>query len=98
MNVGKSNVMKSTRSGEKAEMDVIMNSEQLAAVSSFKYLCSHVDRARKVEGEVRHRVKETRTCMDRMKSVMSNRPLGLPSKTRLYEGVVVPTSLYVAKA
>ena len=33
-----------------------------------------------------------------MKSVLNNRGLGINAKKRLYEGVIVPTVLYVAEA
>ena len=51
----------------------------------------------RVDVEVSHRMKEASKCMGGMKSVMSNKALGMTAKRRLYEGVVVPTTLYGAE-
>ena len=45
-----------------------------------------------------HRMNEVYTAFGGLKSVLSNRGLGLKVKTCLYEGVIVPTALYGAEA
>ena len=97
VNVAKSKVMRSTRANDRAETRISMNGEQLEEVDSFKYLGSHVTKAGTVDEEVKYRVKEASKCMGGMKSVMSNRALGMSAKRRLYEGVVVPTAVYGAE-
>ncbi len=47
--------------------------------------------------EVGHRVKEASKCLGGMISVLHTRGLGMNTKRRLYEGVVVPTALYGAE-
>ena len=45
-----------------------------------------------------HRVNEGyRACLE-LKSVLSNRGLGINAKKYLYEGVIIPTALYGAEA
>ena len=97
VNVGKSKVMRTTRSGEGAGMNVSLGGRQLEEVESFKYLGSHIARDGTIAEEVKYRVKEASKCMGGLKSVMSNRTLGMAAKRRLYEGVVVPTAVYGAE-
>ena len=97
VNVGKSKVMRCAREGGGDRMDVRLNGELLEEVESFKYLGSHVAVNGRVNVEVSHRVKEASKCMGGMKSVLSNRALGMNAKRRLYEGVVVPTAMYGAE-
>ena len=85
VNVGKSKVMRTTRSGEGAGMNVSLGGRQLEEVESFKYLGSHIVRDGTIAEEVKYRVKEASKCMGGLKSVMSNRTLGMAAKRRLYE-------------
>ena len=45
-----------------------------------------------------HRMNEGYRAWEVLKSVQSNRRLGMKAKKCLYEGVIVPTSLYGAEA
>ena len=45
-----------------------------------------------------HRMNEGYIAWEALKSVMSNRELGMKAKKCLYEGVIVPTALYGAEA
>ena len=49
------------------------------------------------ERDVVHRMNEYR-AWGALKSVLSNRGLGIKAKQCLYEGVIVPTALYEAEA
>ena len=50
------------------------------------------------ERDVVHRMYEVYRACAALKSVLSNRGLGIKAKKCLYEGVIVPTSLYGAEA
>ena len=50
------------------------------------------------ERDVVHRMNEGYRVWGALKSVLSNRGLGLKAKKCLYEGVIVPTALYGAEA
>ena len=50
------------------------------------------------ERDVVHRMNEGYRAWEALKSVLSNRGLGIKAKKCLYEGVIVPTSLYGAEA
>ena len=50
------------------------------------------------ELDVVHRMNERNRGWGTLKSVLSNRGLGIKAKKCLYEGVIVLTALYVAKA
>ena len=50
------------------------------------------------ETDVVHRMNEGYRAWGALKSVVSNRGLGIKSKKCLYEGVIVPTALYGAEA
>ena len=49
------------------------------------------------EMEVGHRTNEGYRAWGALKSVLSNRGLGIKAKKCLYEGVIVPTALYGAE-
>ena len=51
-----------------------------------------------VKGDVVHRMNEGYRAWVVLKSVLSNRGLGIKAKKCLYEGVIVPTVLYGAEA
>ena len=50
------------------------------------------------ERDVVHRINERYRAWGALKSVLSNRRLGIKAKKYLYEGVIVPTALYGAEA
>ncbi len=94
VNVGKSKVMRCAREGGGDRLDVRLDEEMLEEVEIFNYLGSHVALNGKVNVEVGHRVKEANKCIGGMKSVLTYRASGMHAKSRLYEGVGVPTALY----
>ena len=64
----------------------------------FKYLGSQVAADGGCERDVVHRMNEEYRAWGALKSVLSNRGLGIKAKECLYEGVIVPTALYGAEA
>ena len=98
MNVGKTTVMRCSRYGNGDRMHVIQNSEQLEEVDCFKYLGSQVAAIGGHESDVVHRMNEGYRAWGALKSVLSNRGLGIKAKKGLYKRVIVPTALYRAKA
>ena len=98
MNVGKSKVMRCSKYGNSNRMHVILNGEPLEEVDCFKYLGSQVAADGGCERDVIHRMNEGYRARGTMKSVLSNRGLGINAKKCLYEGVIVPTGLYGAEA
>ena len=50
------------------------------------------------ERDVVHRMNEGYRAWGALRSVLSNRGLGIKAKKCLYEGVIAPTALYVAEA
>ena len=92
--------MRCSRYGNRDRMHVILNGEPLEEVNCFKYLGSQVAADVGCERDVVHRMNEGYRAWGALKSVQSNRGLGIKAKKCLYEGVIVPTStaLYEAKA
>ena len=97
VNVGKSKVMRCSRYGNGDRMHVILNGEPLEKVDCFKYLGSQVAGDGGYEMDVVHRMNVRYRAWEELKSVLSNRGFGIKTKC-LYEGVIVPTSLYGAEA
>ena len=64
----------------------------------FKYLGSQVAANGGCERDVVHRMNEGYRAWGALKSVLSNRCLGIKAKKCLHEGVIVPTALYGAEA
>ena len=62
------------------------------------YLRSQVVADEGCEMDVVHRMNEWYRAWGALKSVLSNRGLGIKAKKCLYEGVIVPTALYGAEA
>ena len=62
----------------------------------FKYLGSQVAADGGCERDVVHRMNEGYRDWGALKSILSNRGLGI--KAKLYEGVILPTALYGAEA
>ena len=77
---------------------MILNGEPLEEVDCFKYLGSLVAADGGCERGVVHRMNEGYRAWGALKSVLSNRGLGIKAKKYLYEGVIVPTALYGAEA
>ena len=97
MIVGKSNVMRYSRYGNGDRMHVILNGELLEEVDCFKYLWSQVAADGGCERDVVYRINEGYRASGVLKSVLSNRGLGIKAKKCLYEGIIVPTALYRAE-
>ena len=76
---------------------VILNGEPLEEVYCFKYLGSQVAADGGCERDVVHILNEGYRAWGALKSVLSNRGLGIKAKKYLYEGVIVPTALYGAE-
>ena len=79
-------------------MHVIVNGEPLEEVDCFKYPGSQVAANGGCERDVVHRMNEEYRAWGALKSVLSNRGLGIKAKKYLYEGVIVPTALCGAEA
>ena len=79
-------------------LHVILNGESLEDVDCFKYLGSQVAADGGCERDVVHRMNEGYRAWGSLKSVHSNRGLGIMAKKCLYEGVIAPTALYGAGA
>ena len=77
---------------------MILKGEPLKEVDGFKYLGSQVAADEGCERDVVHRINEGYRAWGALKSVQSNRGLGMKAKKCLYEGVIVPTALYGAEA
>ena len=77
MNVGKSKVMRCTRSEDGARLNVMLNGEALEEVDQFKYLGSVIAANGGVEADVGHRVNEGCKVLGALKGVMKNRGLGM---------------------
>ena len=98
VNIGKNKVMRCSRYGNEGRMNVIQNGEPLEEVDCVKYPGSKVAADGGCERDVLHRMNEGYIAWRELKSVLSNRGLGLKAKKCLYEGVIVPTALYEAEA
>ena len=94
VNVGKSKVMRCSRYGNGERMHVILNGEPLEEVYCIKYLGPQVAADGGCERDVVHRMNAGYRAWGTLKSVLSNRGLGIKAKKCLYEGVIVPTALY----
>ena len=80
--------------GISGRMHVILNGEPSEEVDCFKYLGSQGAADRGCARDVVHRMKEWYRAWGALKSVLSNRGLGIKAKKCLHEGVIVPTVLY----
>ena len=98
VNVGKSKVMRCSRYGIGGRILVILNCEQLEEVDCSKYLGLQVTAHGGCERDVVHRMNEAYRAWGAIKSVLSNRALGINAKKCICEGVIVPTALYGAEA
>ena len=75
---------------------MILNGEPLEEVDYFKYLGSQVSADGGCERDVVHRMNEGYRTWGTLKSLLSNRGLGIKIKKCLYEEVIVPTAFYGA--
>ena len=98
VNVGKSKVMRCCRYGNEDRMHVILNGGPLEEVDCYEYLGSPVAADGGCERDVVHRINEGYRSSGVLKSVLSNRGFGINAKKCLFEGLIVPTALYGAKA
>ena len=69
---------------------MILNGEPLEEVDCFMYLGSRVAADGGYERDVVRRMNEGYRAWGALKSVLSNRGLGIKAKKCLYEGVIVP--------
>ena len=76
---------------------MILNGEPLEEVDCFKYLGSQVAADGGRERDEVHRMNEWHRAWGALKSVLSNRGLGIKAKKCLYKGVIVPMALYRAE-
>ena len=97
VNINKSKVMSCVRNGNVGGMNVKLNGEMLEEEESFEYLGACVAANGGIEMEVSHRVRKGYHSLGAMKMVLKNRWLGMSAKRRLYEGAIVPTTVYVAE-
>ena len=79
-------------------MHVILNGEPLEEVDCFKYLSSELAADGGCKRDVIHRMNEGYRAWGALKTVLSNRGFGTKDNKCLYEGVILPTALYVAEA
>ena len=93
VNVGKSKVMRCSKYGNGGRMHEILNSEPLEEVDCFKNLGSQVVADGGCERDVVHRMNEGYRSYGALKSVVSNRGLGIKAKKCLYERVIISTAL-----
>ena len=80
VNVRKSKVMRCSRYGNGDRTHVILNGEPLEEVDCFKYLGSQVAADGGRERDVVHRMNEGYRAWGALKSVLSNRALGIKAK------------------
>ena len=76
----------------------ILKGDPLEKVDCFKYLGSQLAADGGCERDVVNRMNEGYRAWGALKSVLSNRGLGIKAKKCLYEGVIVPTALHGAEA
>ena len=89
--------MRCSRYGNMGRMHAILNGEPLEEVDCFKYLGSQVAADGGCKRDVVHRMNDGYRVWRVLKSVLSNRGLGIKDKKCLYEGVIVPTASYGAE-
>ena len=80
MNIGKSKVMRCSRFGNRGQMHVILNDEPIEKVDCFKYLALQVAADGGHEKDVVHKMNERYRVWEALKSVLSNRGLGIKAK------------------
>ena len=71
-----------------------MANRVIEEVDCFKYLWTQVAADGGCERNVVHRMNEGYRAWEKLKSVLSNRGLGIKAKKCPYEGVILPAALY----
>merc|ERR1712002_202066 len=94
VNVDKSKVMSVGGIVEPPLLDIMLNSERMEVVSSFKYLGSCFSSDGGVKDDVSMRVSEGMKTFGAMRRVWSERSVNVRVKRELYERIVVPTVMY----
>ena len=94
VNVSKSKFMSCSRYVNGGQMYVKLNGEPLKEVDCFKHLVLQVAAYGRCERDVVHRMNEGYRAWGALKSLLSNRGLGINAKKCLYEGVIVPMTFY----
>ena len=94
VNVGKSMVMRCTRIGDGARLNVMLNGEALEEVDQFRYLGSVIAANGGVEADVCPRMNKGCKVLGALKEAIKNRGIQMNVKKALYEKVVVPTVMY----
>ena len=97
MNAGKSKVVRCPRYGNRGRIHVILNGEPFEEVDCFKSLGSQVAADGGCERDVEHRLNEGYRAWETLKSVLSNRGLGIKAKKCLYERLIVPIGVVRAE-
>ena len=87
---GKSKVMRCTSYGNVGRMHVILHAKPLEEVDYFMYLASQATADGGCERDVVHKMNEGYRAWGALKSVLSNRGLGIKAEKCLYERVIVP--------
>ena len=77
--------MRSSRYGNGSPMHVMLDGEPLEEVNCFKYMGSQVAADGGCEWHVVHRMNEGYRAWGALKSVLSNRRLGIKANKCLYE-------------
>ena len=94
VNVGKSKVMRLTRSEAPNQLEVWLSSGKLEEVRCFRYLGVDIANDGTMREEVKHRVTEGERVLGALRGMWTNEGMTMDAKKGLYEGVVVPTLLY----
>ena len=92
VNVSNSKVMRCSRYRNRGRINLILN-EPREEVDYFKSLGSQVAADGGCERDVIHRMNDEYGAWGALKSVVSNRGLGIKAKKCLYEVEIVPTVL-----
>ena len=98
VNVGTSKLMRCSWYGNGGRMHVILNGELLEVVDCVLVPMVVCAADGGCENDVLPRKFEGYKAWGALKSVMSNRGVGIKAKKCLYERVIVPTALYGAEA
>ena len=84
--------------GNGSKIHAILDGEPFEEVDCFNYLGSQVAADGGCEKDVVHRMNVGYRECGALKSLLSNRGLGIKAKKCLNEGVIVPAALYGAEA
>ena len=90
--------MRCSRYGNAGCMRVMLNGEPIEQVDCIKYLGSQVAADGGCDSDVVNSMNEGYRAWEALKSLLSNRGLGIKVKKFLYERIIVPTALQEAEA